>query len=263
LETYLSNPGLDIAASGADAWLAAPLPQYAAGQRLYCLPPAGRGAATYRKWPSLLPPELSVFRIQPPGRETRFREPCCADLNEYLWTLFELIERAPGEPFALFGHSLGALLAFELVHLLRERTGKEPEHLFVSAFRSPRAELPLLTRALPDARSLMELLQLYGAVDGGILQHPEIVELMLPAVTADLGLLASYHYRERPPLACPITVLGGRADRWVSLHDLWAWQPMTGGDFAVHVLPGGHFYIESALSMVIDIVRRSLLPACR
>jgi surfactin synthase thioesterase subunit len=158
---------------------------------------------------------------------------------------------------------MGALLAFEAAHRLREETGEEPCHLFISAFASPAAELPPPIHELPDDRFIDELRNRYGAIRDEVLKHPEILALMLPIVRADLGLLSAYRYRERPALTCPITAIGGTEDSWVSEQSLAEWRDMTSGAFALHRLPGGHFYIDSAARRVVDIVGASLFPNSR
>jgi surfactin synthase thioesterase subunit len=250
----------NVRTQGDHAWLLSP-PDQAGEIRLYCLPPAGGGAATYRTWPESLPVGIAVYRVQPPGRETRFREPFCTNLEQYIRVLVGLIEEQPEVPFALFGHSMGALLAYEAAHRLREETGREPSHLFVSAFASPASGLPPPIHRLPDDQFIEQLRTRYGAIRDEILEHPEILELMLPIVRADLALLSTYRYRERPLLDCPVTAVGGTRDPWVTERGLGEWRGMTRGAFALHMLPGGHFYIDSAAGRVAGIVAASLLPA--
>ncbi|MCK8516791.1 alpha/beta fold hydrolase [Methylonatrum kenyense] len=225
---------------------------------LYCLPPAGAGAATYRTWPEVLPRHIGVHRIQPPGRENRYREPCCENITDYVAAVCGLIERTPDRPFALFGHSMGAMIAYEVAIRLRQRTGRQPEHLFVSAFISPRTPRPEPIHELPDEEFLRQLRIRYDGIPEELLQYPEVLELMLPIVRADLALISTYDYRPNAPLTCPITVLGGRSDPWINEDQLEDWQHVTTVPLSRHLLPGGHFYLNSASSEVLRIIDQTL-----
>ena len=225
---------------------------------LYCLPPAGGGAATYRKWPEGLPENIGVHRIQPPGRENRYREPFCHRIPDYVAAVCGLIERTPEQPFALFGHSMGAMMAYEVAVRMRRRTGRQPEHLFVSAFISPRAPRPEPIHELPDEEFVRQLRIRYDGIPEEILQYPEVLELMLPIVRADLALISAYEYRPCDPLTCPLTVIGGRSDPWISKDQLRDWRHMSTGPFSEHMLPGGHFYLDSASNDVLRIVAQAL-----
>jgi medium-chain acyl-[acyl-carrier-protein] hydrolase len=242
-----TGPGI-----GGDPWLLAP--DRTAETDLYCLPPAGSGAATYRKWPAALHPAIGVYRVQPPGREGRFRERFCANLGDYVRTVASLVESSD-RPFMLFGHSMGAILAYEVAQTVRERTGKEPLHLFASAYRSPAAPRAEPIHHLPDAEFVQRLRRRFDGIPDAVLNNQEVLDLMLPIVRSDLALLSTYQYRDRPRLLCPITAIGGAADPWVNEAQLREWQRMTDGAFLLHSLPGGHFYLDSAFDDVVAIVK--------
>lgn len=253
--TSTENHGDDPARTQADPWLLAP---DASGDiELYCLPPAGHGASAYRKWPAELAPAIGVYRVQPPGRENRFREPCAPRLDDYVAALTARIGRSRG-PFALFGHSMGAILAYEVAQAVRADTGTEPMHLFVSAYRSPQAPRAESIHDLPDAEFVERLRQRFDGIPEAVLENQDVLDLMLPIVRSDLALLSTYEYRERPRLQCPVTAIGGEADPWVDEAQLGEWQRTTDGPFALHVVPGGHFYLDSAFTQVVGIVRRAL-----
>lgn len=243
------------------AWVLAQEPRPPEGVRLFCLPPAGGGAANYRKWAAALPAEVDIHRIQPPGRETRFREPFCKRPEDYVSTVARLVAAEPDRPYALFGHSMGALLAYEVAHQVRDQIGREPHHIFASAFRSPREERPPSIHQLPDPEFITQLRDRFGGVPDEVLKYPEVLEIMLPIVRADLALLSAYEYTARKPLRCPISAVGGRADPWVHEQDLRRWSALTTGPFAVHMVDGGHFYLDSALHELVGIVTRALLQS--
>lgn len=252
MTTSLSMPS----ESNDDAWV---IPPASAGDiRLFCMPPAGAGASSYRKWPTALPRHVGVHRVQPPGREGRLRETRCSQISQYVDVLCRLIGRDLTRPYALFGHSMGALVAFEVAHAMRERTGVEPKHLFVSAYRSPDSPKPAPIHDLPDTLFIEQLRLRYDGVPNEVLRHPEILELMLPIVRADLKILHDYEYRARPPLTCPVTAFGGRSDPWVSEEQLASWRPVTSNGFELHMFNGGHFYLDAELTNVAGIIARTL-----
>ncbi len=121
--------------AGAEKWLVSPPVEHNVAIRMFCFPPAGSGAALYRLWPQKLPSDIAVYRIQPPGRETRYREQLLRDLATYEDALLEELKPLLEGPFAFFGHSMGSLIAFRLARRIRQELGLQPVHLFVSAFR--------------------------------------------------------------------------------------------------------------------------------
>lgn len=227
---------------------------------LYCFPPAGGGAATYRLWQRTLPSAVGVYRFQPPGRENRFREPFCSSFEDYVAAAASLIAERGNRPFALFGHSMGAVVAYETARAVRELTGREPMHLFVSAFRSPRTPHAEPIHELPDAELVAELQRRYDGIPAQVLANPEVLELTLPIVRSDLALLHSYTYRPGAIPGCPLTAIGGSDDPWVSPAELEDWRHFTTGPFATHRLPGGHFYLAPQAEALLRIVEQALLP---
>jgi medium-chain acyl-[acyl-carrier-protein] hydrolase len=232
-------------------------PHKTAKLKLYCFPPAGGGAATYRLWAASLGPDVGVYRLQPPGREDRFREPFFASIEEYVEPL-AAHNAADDAPIAQFGHSMGSIAAFETARAVRRAAQKEPRRLIVSAFQAPDAPRAPDIHTLPDAEFIEAVRTRYGGIPDQLLSHPEVLELMLPIVRADLAMLNRYRYTPSPPLGCAITAVGGRSDTWVDEAGLAEWRRMTAGGFDLHLLPGGHFYLHSALPELLAIVRRAL-----
>ncbi len=212
-------------------WVLAPKDGQKAILKLFCFPPAGAGAAIYRTWPKALSPNIAVHRIQPPGRETRFREGLICQLDTYLdELLIELLPHLNG-PFAFFGHSMGSIIAFSVAEKLRQNHGLLPEHIIVSAFRSPHAPPMKRIHELPSDEFIRELRETYDGIPDQLLNEPEILKLTLPIVRADLAVVAGHSYIKQAPLACPISAFGGTDDKWVGESQLSEWHPHTSGEF--------------------------------
>jgi medium-chain acyl-[acyl-carrier-protein] hydrolase len=163
-----------------------------------------------------------------------------------------------GVPFAFFGHSMGALIAFELARELARRGRPGPLHLFVSGRRAPQVpdrEEPL--HRLPDPEFVVRLRELNGTPEE-VLANGELMQLLLPLLRADFAVHETYEYRPGEPLAVPISALGGIADPEVRRDDLEAWRPETRGAFRLRMLPGDHFFLLSARRLVTEAVARDL-----
>jgi surfactin synthase thioesterase subunit len=228
--------------------------------RLFCFPYAGAAASAYREWPAALGPEIEVLAIQLPGRGARFREPPferCADLAAAAASgLAPLLD----EPFAFFGHSMGALVAFELTRELRRQGRPGPALLAVSGRQGPQRPEPHPPYShLPDAEFVAEVVTRYGGIPDEVLAEKDLLRLLIPALRADVGMLEHYEYVAEAPLACPLVCLGGLEDPEVSLADLEAWRDETRAACAVRTFAGGHFFIDSARAEVAQVLREQLL----
>jgi medium-chain acyl-[acyl-carrier-protein] hydrolase len=216
----------------------------AARFRLFCFPYAGGGTAMFRDWARELPAEVGVYAIQLPGREARMLEPPIGELRAVLTELQPAIVPYLNVPFAFFGHSMGAVISWELARSLRSALGIAPAHLFVSGSRAlPNAGLWLTGfESLSDAELAEEMRKLNGTPDE-VLAEPDLLSLVLPGFRADLSLLGRYTYQPGEPLDCPATVFGGDRDPVVPAGDLGAWAELTTGDVQVRVMDGDHFFL--------------------
>ncbi|MFB4276895.1 thioesterase II family protein [Nonomuraea sp. MTCD27] len=226
--------------------------------QLFCLPAAGMGASAYRNWQAALGPAFEVIAVQLPGRENRIGERPLPTVELFVEQVTgPLLERAD-RPFALFGHSLGALLSFEVAHELVRR-GRPPAELFVSGLEAAhhRAPAPAEVHELPDPELLEYVLRL-GGISSQERRHVEVLSLFLPTIRADFAAAAAYRYRSRPPLPVPITALAGREDPLVDPRRLAAWAELSRARVQTHLLPGEHFYLDTQRQAVLDIIRSAL-----
>lgn len=242
-------------------WLAYRRPRPAARLRLFCLPYAGGAASIYRTWPQELPETIDVCPLQLPGREQRLREQAYTRVPPLVEALAGAISPMLDEmPFAFFGHSMGGLLSYELAQHLRATSGKRPVHLLVSARRAP--QLPPEDKhywSLPDDELKDKLREIEGTPQE-VLDHDELMELMLPLIRADFELNDTYQPTDHPPLDCPIDAFGGTADPEVEREDLEAWAELTTGPFRLRMFPGGHFFLHPEKTSLIAAVTRCLAP---
>jgi medium-chain acyl-[acyl-carrier-protein] hydrolase len=227
----------------------------AAGLMLFCIPHAGGGASVYRNWASDLAPDVIVKRPQLPGREGRFGEPALTTLDSALADLLRSVNPDMPGPYAVFGHSMGALLAFELAHRLRDNTGREPVHFFVSACRAPHfPPMAAPCSDLPQKEFVEVINQRYGGIPDAILADDAMMSALLPAIRADFRILEHYRAADRPPLNCPISAFGGWNDTATPLSTIEAWRHYTTGSFNLTMFDDGQFYLQSKKSFLIDKV---------
>jgi medium-chain acyl-[acyl-carrier-protein] hydrolase len=248
--TTQSNPAAD--------WFKAVTPNPSATLRLFCFPYAGGGSAIFRGWPRQLPEEVEVVSALLPGREGRFREPPLDRVGDVIDAAAENILPWLDRPFAFFGHSMGALVSFELARRLRRDYGREPEHLFVSgrpAPQLPEEDPPIYD--LPEPEFVAELERLNGT-PREVLAHAELLGLVVPLLRADFAVCQTYAYLPAPPLGCPITAFGGLQDPDVRRETLEAWREQSRAGCALHMLPGDHFFINRAQADVLRIIARKL-----
>ncbi|HMV68987.1 MAG TPA: alpha/beta fold hydrolase [Myxococcota bacterium] len=215
-----------------------------ARMRLFCVPFAGGGAGIYRTWPMVMGPEIQVLAVQLPGRERRLREAPYTAMAPLVDDLSAAIRPLTDRPWAIFGHSLGGAIAWEVAMRLHGE-GRSPEHLIVSARRSPELPLPHAPLfALPDDRMVAETERHYGPLPAMLKQHPSLLATFLPTMRADFQLLDTWRPTQGVQLACPITTLAGAQDTAVPPDTMTGWARYTRGPSARHVLQGGHFYVR-------------------
>jgi medium-chain acyl-[acyl-carrier-protein] hydrolase len=242
-----------------DRWIQRPASRPAATLRLFCFPYAGIGASIFRTWAPEFPPHVELCLMQPPGREGRFTEPAFHDLSAMADSAAQAIAQHVSIPFMMFGHSLGALVSFEVVRRLRRQGLPLPLHIFVSAHRAPQFPHPHPPlRHLPDAEFIEHVSREYDGIPRAVLENPDLVELMLPSLRADFTAFETYRWTDEAPLQLPISVFGGRADRRVSESELQGWRERTTGSFRLEMFDGDHFFLQSRRDPLIASILRDL-----
>lgn len=239
-------------------WIVQPRPNSNAVMRLFCFPYAGGAPHIYRDWPDKLPSFIEVCAVQLPGRGNRLREQSYTSFKTLVPDAATALRPFMDRPFAFFGHSMGALAAFEVARVLRDSGNRQPEILFVSGSRAP--QLPrkgTKTHDLPDDEFIAELRRLNGTPDE-VLDHPELLEIVLPLVRTDFAVTESYEYVEQPPLNCPLIVFGGLADTEVGRERLEPWSRQTTDRFKLVMLPGDHFFLHSQQRTMLTMISREL-----
>ncbi|GID33463.1 thioesterase II family protein [Paractinoplanes brasiliensis] len=250
-------------AGRAGGWIAGPQPRRTPALRLFCLPYVGGGAQVYEPWRGAFGEDVEVCPVELPGRQTRMRDRPYTRLDALVGALAAAVVDELDVPYALFGHSMGSLVAFELAHELRRRGAGEPCVLFVSAGPAPR--LPRLRpplHAAPEERVVARLAEL-GGLPQEILDEPELLRYFLPAIRADFEVIETYEYPSRPPLVCPVVAFTGSEDEDLPPAGLTPWGEETTGRFDQFVLPGGHFFLRGSEGELLTLMRGALAPYTR
>lgn len=235
-----------------------PRPVAAPRLRLFCFPYAGGSAAAYHQWPSALPADIEVVAAQYPGRATRMREAPCTRLEALLDDMETGIAPLLDRPFAFFGHSMGATVAHELTRRLLAAGSALPRHLFLSGRSAPQlAPRRTPIHALPHEEFIATLRDFSGT-PAEILEHRELMEMMVPMIRADFEALETWKYQASAALPIPVSAFGGIADEAVPMENLDAWSVCTSERFKRHMFPGGHFFLQQHYPAMLNIVARAL-----
>ena len=233
-----------------------------ASRRLYCLPFAGGGPATYRTWPQALPQDHDVVAVQLPGRDPSRRETpvdSMAEIVEAVLGAIVALQSSDPVPFSLFGHSLGALVAFEVTLRLEEGGSLAPTGLFVSGRRPP-DELSLRdpVHVLPDDEFVDAIHRFYGGIPEVIRSEPDLLALLLPSLRADIKAHETYRAEPGGRVRCPVRVYGGAQDRNPRPSQLAGWQRVAEQDLSIRLFEGGHFFLNDCRDLLTaDIVDHS------
>ena len=240
-------------------WWIVARPNPSAHFRLFCFPHAGGNASTSRSWHASLPSAVEVYGVQLPGRANRIGELALTRLADLVEGIGLAIRPLIDRPMVFFGHSMGALLSFELARWVRRHYGVQPIHLFVSGRRAPQlSELDKQTYLASDADFIAKLSGLNGT-PSDLFRDSELFDLVLPTVRADFKAVETYRYLEEPPLDCPITVYGGTEDPESQHGRMEAWDTQTTVGCSTHIVRGGHFFVQSNERELLFLLNASLL----
>jgi medium-chain acyl-[acyl-carrier-protein] hydrolase len=226
--------------------------------RLFCFPYAGSGTSIYRGWGEAIARQIEVWPVPLPGREHRLAEAPIDDLVVLAAVVAEELGPFLDSPFALFGHSMGALLAFEVARHLRREGRENPACLAVSAHRAP--HIPKDHDRIYDKPTLefLEELRRLKGTPAEVLANPELLALMLPTLRADFKAVELYRHIEEPPLECPIVAYGGTRDEEIREEQLVAWRTHTIGEFSHRMFDGDHFYLNTRRDELITQLKCDL-----
>jgi medium-chain acyl-[acyl-carrier-protein] hydrolase len=239
-------------------WLPALTPNSCVKLRLFCFPYAGGADYIFSGWRKMLPETIEVCPVRLPGRAQRMQEEPFTNLPALVRAASSSLSSHLDKPFALFGHSMGALVCFELARQLRRDYGVRPAHLFVSACRSPQTatdDSPGHDLSMDD---LMAMLRSPDGLPDGAAEDDELIDMLLPCLRADIAICRTYVYSPEPPLDCPITAFGGLQDNKISRDSLEGWREHTARSFHLRVLPGDHYFLHTSQLLLLRSITLDL-----
>ncbi|MDQ2957116.1 MAG: alpha/beta fold hydrolase [Actinomycetota bacterium] len=225
--------------------------------RLVCFPHAGGSASFFHPMASRLPAAIQPLAVQYPGRQNRRLERPLDNIDELADQAFAALRSLADRPLAFFGHSMGAILAFEVARRLEQDSATTLVRLFASGRRAPSAVREETVHLRDDAGLIGEIEKLSGT-DSRLLDDPDVLAMVLPALRADYRAIETYHYRPGPPLSCPISALTGDVDPRVTIDEVQAWSEHTNAEFELTTFPGGHFFLSGQQDAVVATIADSL-----
>jgi surfactin synthase thioesterase subunit len=239
-------------------WLVCRRPAPNAVARLVCLPYAGGGANVFYGWEAVLGPRFEVWTATLPGREKRLREAATASMASVADPLANAVLRLPG-PVALYGHSMGGLIALEVARRL-DRAGAPPSWLLVGAAPAPQRSYEGIDPDDASDDDVVRWMRSLGGVSEAVMQDAELLEVVLPVLRQDLRLCARYRYVQEHRLSCPVHAFLGSRDRFTPAGRMLGWADTTTGPYLLEEVDGGHFFLherrESLLASISATVRR-------
>jgi medium-chain acyl-[acyl-carrier-protein] hydrolase len=240
-----------------ERWIVRPQPNPATTLRLFCFPYAGGGTTVFQSWAKQLSAHIEVCAVQLNGRGARFRETPFTRLRPLVQAAAQGLAPHFDKPFAFFGHSMGALIAFELTRLLRREGLPLPLRLFVSGCKAPHLPPHAPMYDLPEPELIAELKRLNGT-PREVFENPDLLKMVLPLIRADFAVCQTYRYADEPPLPLPLTAFGSLLDAESTHDDISQWRRHTSSTFSQWMLPGDHFFIHTCLPQLLTIVAQEL-----
>jgi surfactin synthase thioesterase subunit len=231
-----------------------------AGVTLVCFPHAGGSASFFHPVSAALQPGVQVLAVQYPGRQERRHEPYLTTIADFADGAYAALEPILRGPVALFGHSMGATIAFEMAARMKQRLARDPVALFASGRRAPSRHRHDTVHLRDDAGIIAEMSAINGT-DKRILDDEELIKMIIPPLRNDYKAIETYRYQPGPKLDCPVTVLIGDTDAHVDTDEAKAWAEHTTGPFALHTYTGGHFYLTAHRDAVVDVIAQQLRRA--
>ena len=240
-------------------WITSPRTNSQARVRLYCFPYSGASASVYYPWIEILPTSIELIPVQLPGRGKRVSEAPFTDLHKLVLVLEKaLINSFIEKPFAMFGHSMGALVAYELSRRLEKNYQLSPLILFASGHNAP--HLP--DRADPihhlEESAFLDRIRKLNGTPEEVLQDQELVDLLIPILRADFKLSETYEYKAGHCLSCPVIGCGGLQDEYLDRKSLDAWRELTDYGSSIRLFPGDHFYLNQNRHSLLQVIAQEL-----
>lgn len=224
--------------------------------RLFCFHHSGGGASSYHPWVESLSPLIEMVAIQLPGRENKFLEPLTSDLSHIITKLSKDFSYYKDKPFIVFGHSLGALLAFEFIKAIHRIYSLYPRQVIVSAAKAP--HMPYRRKILShlEDKLLKEELKAYNGIDERIQNEPELFDLFLPIIRSDFSIVENYSFAGSASFPCDILAFSGSDDPTVTQEEILGWSTQTTGKFEHMPFSGAHFFIRDHQKEIVNIINQ-------
>ncbi|MCA1568182.1 MAG: alpha/beta fold hydrolase [Acidobacteria bacterium] len=239
-------------------WVSIPKLSRQPSQRLFCFPYAGGAASIYRGWANKLPPDIGVYPVQLPGHGNRLGEAPFKRIEPLVEAAAAALLPYFEGSFAFFGHSMGAIISFELARLLRREHKPTPAHLFLSGRAAPhKRKKEYLSYNLPEPEFIEELRRLKGTPQE-VLEHPELMDMLSPILRADFEICETYRHLPEPPLDCPITAFSGLLDQDVSREQIEGWREYTSSSFTLRMFPGDHFFLHDSAPPMLQTMAQAM-----
>jgi pyochelin biosynthetic protein PchC len=230
--------------------------------RLVCFPHAGGAASYYRPWVDLVSPSVDLLAVQYPGREDRASEPAREEMHELADEIAEALLPLVDRPCTLFGHSMGAAIAFEVARRIEARAARPLAQLVVSAHEAPHAQPERTTHLQSDDELWADIVRLNGTARS-LLEHADLRRLILPYARRDYRLIERYRGRVAPRLRCPVLACVGDDDPEMTPADMERWREVTDGPFTLRVFEGDHFYVRPRQRELVSALSSTLAPHLR
>ena len=237
---------------GGSPWIDRDQVKSPAPSRLFCFPYVGGGSWIYRGWSEYASKEIEIIPVELPGRDKRLWDEPYSRLLPLARTLADVLPQE--KPFAFFGHSMGALIAFELAREQQRRQSGMPFCLFASGCSAPQIPRRSAPRHVLSNPELVEELRELGGTPDEVLQDSGMMELFLPTIRADFAIVETYEYAQSTGLDCPIVVLHGDQDKETTRDDALAWQLQTSSAFKMHTFHGDHFFLHAEKGAVVNLI---------
>ena len=227
--------------------------------KLFCIPYAGGSAMAYTRWKKHLSSEIELYPLELSGRGRKIKMPFYDSIHDAINDVFSMLEKELDDtPYALFGHSMGSVIAYEVAHKINESGCQKPMHIFFSGRKAPDAKRDSNIHHLPHDEFVEKVLD-YGGMSKGLLAEKQLLDLMLPIIRNDIRIIEQYNYVERPiKLSCDTTVLYGKMDK-MTINDAIEWKKHTEGKCDIKCFGGGHFFINEYEEDVIEVIQNALL----